>query len=104
MLIWKQWLLGDVTRKFTIFHFLYGIIIWDVSATSSWNLYEILRYLFQVLATLLRRDALRRGCITASGNILTSENISLKLFMAPFETIELLTLWYVMAEHDFAQL
>ena len=29
--------------------------------------------------------------ITASGNILASGNISLKLFMAPLETIELLT-------------
>ena len=28
-------------------------------------------------------------CITASGNILASRNISLKLFMAPLETIEL---------------
>ena len=30
-------------------------------------------------------------CITASGNILASGNISLKLFMAPLETIELST-------------
>ena len=30
-------------------------------------------------------------CITASGNILASGNISLKLFLAPLETIELLT-------------
>ena len=30
-------------------------------------------------------------CITASGNILASGNISLKLFMAPLETIEPLT-------------
>ena len=29
--------------------------------------------------------------ITASGNMLTSGNISLKLFMAPLETVELLT-------------
>ena len=37
-------------------------------------------------------------CITGSGNI------SLKLFMAPLETIELLTFWYVVAKHYFAQL
>ena len=43
-------------------------------------------------------------CITASGNTLASGNISLKLFMAPLETIELLTFWYVVAEHHFAQL
>ena len=43
-------------------------------------------------------------CITASGNILASENISLKTFMAPLETIEWLTFWYVVAEHHFAQL
>ena len=30
-------------------------------------------------------------------------NISLKLFMAPSETIELLTFWYIVAEHHFAQ-
>ena len=30
-------------------------------------------------------------CITASGNILASGNISLKLFVAPLEIIELLT-------------
>ena len=30
-------------------------------------------------------------CITASGNILASGNISLKRFMAPLETVELLT-------------
>ena len=82
--------------------FLYGVIIWDVSSTSSWKVSEILKYLFQILATPLRRG--ERGCITASGNILTSENISLKLFMAPFKTIELSTFWYVMAEHNFAQL
>ena len=29
-------------------------------------------------------------CITAGGNILASGNISLKLFMAPLETIDLL--------------
>ena len=47
----------------------------------------------------------RRGlCITASGNILASGNISLELFRAPLETIELLTFWYVVAEHHFAQL
>ena len=40
-------------------------------------------------------------CITASGNILASGNISLKLFMAPLETIELsLTFWYVVTEHQ----
>ena len=33
----------------------------------------------------------RAMCITASGNILASGNISLKLFMEPLETIELLT-------------
>ena len=43
-------------------------------------------------------------CITASGNILTSENISLKLFMAPLETIELLIFSYVVAENHIAQL
>ena len=37
-------------------------------------------------------------CITASGNI------SLKLIMAPVETIELLILWYVVIEHPRAQL
>ena len=31
-------------------------------------------------------------CITADGNILASGNISLKLFMAPLETVELLTI------------
>ena len=30
-------------------------------------------------------------CITASGNILVCGNSSIKLFMAPLETIELLT-------------
>ena len=39
-----------------------------------------------------------------SGNILTSGSISLKLFIAPLETIELLTFWYVVAEHHIAQL
>ena len=43
-------------------------------------------------------------CITASGNFLASGNISLKLFMAPLETIELLIFWYVVAEHHIAQL
>ena len=33
-------------------------------------------------------------CITASGNILASGNSTLKLFMAPLETIELLTTKY----------
>ena len=42
--------------------------------------------------------------ITASGNMLTSGNISLKLFMAPLETVELLTFWYVVAEHHIAPL
>ena len=37
-------------------------------------------------------------CITASGNI------SLKLFMTSLETTELLTFWYAVAEHHFAQL
>ena len=46
-------------------------------------------------ATILR--CLRGVCITASGNILASGNISLKLFMAPLETIELLTFRYVLA-------
>ena len=32
-------------------------------------------------------------CITASGNILESGNISLKLFMALLERIKLLTFW-----------
>ena len=40
----------------------------------------------------------------ASGNILASRNISLKLFMAPLETIEQVIFWYVVAEHDIAQL
>ena len=44
------------------------------------------------------------GSITASGNILASGNISLKLFMAPLETMELLTFWSVVAENQFAQL
>ena len=43
-------------------------------------------------------------CITASVNILVSGNISWKLFMAPLETIELLTFWYDVAEHHFVQL
>ena len=43
-------------------------------------------------------------CITASGNILASVNISLKLFVAPLETIELVTFCHVVAEHHFAQL
>ena len=43
-------------------------------------------------------------CITASGNILARGNISLKLFMAPLETIEPLTFWYVVDEHHIAQL
>ena len=42
-------------------------------------------------------------CTTASGNILASGNISLKLFMAPLETIELLIFWYVVAEYHIAQ-
>ena len=46
----------------------------------------------------------KRGCITASGNILASGNISLKLFTAPLETIELLTFSYVLAESHFVQL
>ena len=37
-------------------------------------------------------------CITASGSI------SLNLFMAPLETIELLIFWYVVAEHNIDQL
>ena len=41
---------------------------------------------------------------TASGNILASGNISLKLFMAHLETIELLTFRCVVAEHHFEQL
>ena len=43
-------------------------------------------------------------CITGSRNILASGNISLKLFMAPLETTELLIFWYVVAEHHIAQL
>ena len=43
-------------------------------------------------------------CITGSGNILASGNISLKLFMVTFETIELLTFSYVVAEHHTAEL
>ena len=43
-------------------------------------------------------------CITASGNILASGNISLKLIRAPLETIELLIFWYVVAEYHIAQL
>ena len=43
-------------------------------------------------------------CITARENIMASGNISLKLLVAPLETIELLTFWYVVAEHNFAQL
>ena len=43
-------------------------------------------------------------CITASGNILASGNISLKLIMAPLEAIELLIFWYVVAEHHIVQL
>ena len=34
----------------------------------------------------------------AGGNILASGKISLKLFMSPLETIELLTFWYAAAE------
>ena len=40
----------------------------------------------------------RGVCITARGNI------SLKLFMGPLETIELLIFWYVLAVHHIAQL
>ena len=40
----------------------------------------------------------------ASGNILASRNISLKLFMAPLETIEQVIFWYVVAEPDTTQL
>ena len=43
-------------------------------------------------------------CITASRNILVSANISLKLFMASLETIELLSFWYAVAEHHIVQL
>ena len=42
-------------------------------------------------------------CITANGNILAGENISLKLLMAPLEAIELLTFWYVVAQDHVAQ-
>ena len=38
------------------------------------------------------------------GNILANGNISLKLFMAPLETTDLLIFWYVVAEHHFVQL
>ena len=47
---------------------------------------------------------LKGVCITASGNILTSGNNSLKLFMAPLETIKLLTSRYLVTEGHFAQL
>ena len=51
------------------------------------------------------RDLIGEGvCITASGNNLVGGNISLKLFMAPLETIELLTFSYGVAEHHFPQL
>ena len=43
-------------------------------------------------------------CITASGKILANGNISLKLFLEPLETIELLIFRYVVAEHHIAQL
>ena len=43
-------------------------------------------------------------CIKASGNILASENISLKLFMAHLKIIELLIFWYIVDEHHIAQL
>ena len=43
-------------------------------------------------------------CITASGNILVCGNNSIKLFMAPLETIELLTFSFAVAEYHFAQL
>ena len=43
-------------------------------------------------------------CIAASGNIMACGNISLKLFIAPLETIELLIFCYVVAEYCFAQL
>ena len=36
--------------------------------------------------------------------ITASENILLKLFITPLETIELLTFCYAVAEHRFAQL
>ena len=42
--------------------------------------------------------------IVASGNILTSGNNSLKLFMAPLETIKLRTSRYLVTEGHFAQL
>ena len=40
----------------------------------------------------------------ASGNFLASGNISFKLFMAHLELIELLSFWYIVAEHHIAQL
>ena len=43
-------------------------------------------------------------CTMASGNILASGNISLKLIMALLETIELLTLQYEVADHHIVQL
>ena len=43
-------------------------------------------------------------CITATGNILDSGKISLKLFLALLERIELLIFWYVVAEHHIGQL
>ena len=43
-------------------------------------------------------------CITASGNIRASRNISLNLFMVPLETIELLIFWYDVAGYHIAQL
>ena len=39
--------------------------------------------------------------ITASGNILASGNISLKLFIAPLETMKLLNFWYVVTLRNY---
>ena len=43
-------------------------------------------------------------CITASGDILASVNISRNLFMAPLEIIELLIFWHILVEHHIEQL
>ena len=48
--------------------------------------------------TLFYKKLIEGVCTTASGNILASGNISLQLFMAPLETMKLLTFWYVVAE------
>ena len=61
---------------------------------------------FQIYISVPLRISLGKStlCITASGNILAGGSISVKLFMAPLEAIELLTFWYVVAERHIAQL